>query len=263
LKINKDTATFFSIASKPGNFGSTIYNRLFALLGINAIYIPLGIDANIPFSDVFTSLKTIGAKGINISMPFKRQARNCVYNSEYDNINTLTCNNKEVWSAHNTDAYGFMEALKSSVPLKEIRTIHVFGTGSVAHTIQCALATEQVRNALDGTGPGTSTYTGKQIPANPVDLFVNATPAGMPGAEIRTPWETLIDHAKYVFDVVVSEPKHPTELVALAKRSGKLAISGEKMCMYGLTKQFSLHYPSHQNVLHLVQNEMKVMGYDL
>ena len=77
MKIDTDTKLFFSVAGKPGNFGSYMYNSAFEKLGINAIYKPLQLDCKTNFDrffDFLFALKRINASGLSVSMPFKKFA---------------------------------------------------------------------------------------------------------------------------------------------------------------------------------------------
>ncbi len=255
MRINKDTAKFFSVASRPGNFGATLYNELFRLLGINAIYVPLGVDPKHGFARVFHGLEIIGARGINISMPFKDDARQHVYNCpEFANINTMVKDAQGSWNGYNTDAHGFCEALEEMVPIEELQTVAVFGQGAVAHTVVDALH-QRNRCVLVSTS--------KDPPKMPVDLVVNATPVGMEGVEVKVPWDRFVAKAKYVFDAVISPPQLPTQLVRTARDSRKPYVEGQIMCKHGLARQFLYHFP-HQDpekVKHLIDEEMKAMGY--
>jgi shikimate 5-dehydrogenase len=250
VKINADTKKYFSVASKPGAFGATIYNQLFRLLGINAIYLPLGIPPEVPFFDIFHALSLIGAQGINISMPFKEQARLFARNlPESPNINTLTRVSSSDWHGWNTDGWGFLTALNDQVPMEKIQTVFIFGTGAVAQTIDNVFRHNGVICEMR-----------REVPDANYDLFVNATPIGMPGIDPVVPWDRFVWRSKYVFDVVVG---HETQLVKAAREARKTVIPGYMMAMYQLVRQFRYHFPEQQDVTHLVREEMKVMGYDI
>lgn len=252
MKINKDTAKFFSVASRPGNFGATIYNELFRLLGINAIYVPLGVDARHGFAQAFRGLELIGARGINVSMPFKWDAKDHVYNCPHGPVNTLRMGEDGIWEGYNTDAVGFRKALQEMVPIDELSSVYIFGAGAVASTVMYELESTSCKVTM-----------GKHLPAEPVDLFVNASPVGMDGIEVKVPWEKFVCKARYVFDAVISQPRLPTQLVRAARDLRKPCVEGQTMCKHGLVRQFTLHVP-HQDpakVEHLVTAEMKEMGY--
>ena len=255
-KINKETEKLFSVASIAGNFGATIYNQLFRLLGVNAVYLPVQVHSRIHFSRVFDSLNLIGARGINVSMPFKKEAKNHVYNApKFFNINTLT---KEdgIWAGYNTDAHGFRTALQAITPIHKLSTAWIFGTGAVATTMQ---------QTLHQYSPACEVTALKEFPTSHVDLVINASPVGMNGSQGYSPWDDFVDKADVVFDAVVGTPKIETDLVRIAKHKGKKTISGYQMSMHGLIKQFCLHYPrfSESDVGHLVKQEVKEMGYEV
>lgn len=248
MKITKDTAKFFSVASKPGSFGATIYNRLFALFGINAVYLPVGVSAHIPFQQTFDALNLIGAQGINVSMPFKRAALDVVRNfPAEDNINTMVRHGPENWYGHNTDAYGFQKCLESLPP---VRSVFILGRGAVAHSVMETLNKKGITDYTAGTNKSEKHH----------DLFVNATPLGMDGFPTDTPWDRLTANSKYVIDAVVH---HESRLIKYAREQKKPCVPGYIMCMHQLAQQFHHHYPHHEDVLHLVKEEMKEMKYDL
>jgi shikimate 5-dehydrogenase len=258
VRINKDTKKLFSVASRPGNFGTTIYNELFRQYGINAVYLPCGVDERHTFHEVFHGLRIIGAVGINVSMPFKEQALSHAGNlPRYDAINTLVKDENGFWSGHNTDAVGFYYALKDKVEPTKLESVFILGEGGVAKTVRKLLVESY---NIDVT-------MGKKHPEKNYDLFVNATPIGMPGVPPQFSWDRIVVRSKYVFDAVIPLPGMKTELVQAAQRNNVPVIPGHKMAMYGIASQFTSHFPQvaqqHQNVEHLVKEEMKVMGYEV
>lgn len=240
--VDKDTKLFFSVSSKPGNFGSSLYNKAFQELNINAIYKPLKLEEKNDFKILLESLKFLGASGLSVSMPFKRLAhhysRHCEWNtSNIKNANTMVFSDDGI-RCYNTDYVGFLESCKDI--LDRCKNVVIYGTGSVSDSIFYALR-ELKRKSVWRIERGHENLLLKNKETKEEhrdEMLINATPVGMDGVEDRIFTEEVVGQFKYVFDVVV---KKETNLIGTAKRLGVEYVNGVHMSLEQLCKQFEIY----------------------
>ena len=68
MKLSKDTTVCISLAKQAGNFGTTIYNHVFELYGLDFLYKSFSTD------DLQAAIKgavALGVRGISVTMPYK------------------------------------------------------------------------------------------------------------------------------------------------------------------------------------------------
>lgn len=236
--IDKDTKMFFSVSSKPGNFGASLYNTAFQELKLNAIYKPISCAAN-QFPNLFTGLSSY-ATGLSVSMPFKKDAfRMCEVigdiGKEIGNINTILFNNeRKVGFGYNTDYYGFLNSCKSKLVELDIKNVLIFGNGSVCKTIRKALTELQIFSNV--VNKEDDYYlVNKQ---NKYDALINATPIGMDHVPDTVFDDYIVKNYKFVFDVVV---KKETNLIKIAKKLDIPHVNGVSMSLEQLCEQFKIY----------------------
>lgn len=262
--IDKDTYKFFSISSRPGNFGTTIYNALFKHYNINAIYVPVGLgDENKRmFAHVLSSLHALDAKGVSVSMPYKKEAaRLSATEANILNVNTLIPRTTG-WKSYNTDTEGFRIAC-DEILQRDPKTAHIAGYGCVAHSIGLMLTKNRIEYKMFNVREGMDT----KLQAS---WLINATPIGMLGVDEKFFTKDAVDRYEYVFDAVVMPPGKETNLIKLAKELNKPNVPGYKMATHQLVAQFLLYakhwgFPidSAENVKQLVHDKVKAMGYEI
>lgn len=237
--VNKDTELFFSVSSKPGDFGSTLYNAAFQELGIDAIYKPLKLQHLNDFKSLMEALQTIGASGLSVSMPFKKIAKTLSWTNHNDafqigNCNTLTLKDGTI-CGDNTDWTGFSIACKEVI--NKSKGAIIYGTGAVSDSIIYAL--DKKRIPFRRINRKDVYLLSKDSERDYSDFLINATPIGMQGIEDTVFTKDIVSKYKYVFDVVVN--KEPTNLIKLANEHCKLSISGIVMSLHQLCRQFSIY----------------------
>ncbi len=134
--IDSRTRLFISAARSPGNFGATVYNELFRLYGLNAVYLPRKItDAG----RLVEAVRALGIEGCSVTMPFKSAVIS--YLDKLDrtalrtgSVNTIV-NRNGVLTGHNTDHYGAAAVLAALKP----RSALIYGAGSVSRSLLLAL----------------------------------------------------------------------------------------------------------------------------
>jgi len=253
MKITKDTKCCISIAERPGNFGSSIFNATFQKLKLDFIYKPFKL-AKKDLPRAIEAIRTLNIRGCGVSMPHKTLIHK--YLDKIDPvalkigaINTVV-NEEGILTGYNTDYLGAKAALKETFSVLG-KTAHIVGSGGAARAIIVALKeggatrlTISSRNKLEAKKiakefnvwycPDT-----KKVGEN-VDLLVNATPVGMaPNIDDMIVSKVELLKYKAVMDVVVNP--FNTKLISLAKKNNKIVIPGYKMALHQAAFQFSLY----------------------
>lgn len=256
--IDKDTKLYFSVSSKPGNFGATLYNAAFEKLGINAIYKPLYCDKS-NFPNFFRGVSGFAA-GLSISMPFKKDAFYLCdifgdIAKDIGNVNTVIFSNAFLKGfGYNTDYHGFMNSCKSGLLKNGIKNVLIFGNGSVARTIKIALnALEISHTVVTKDDDYYLVNKGKKY-----DALINATPVGMDGFPDNVFEEHMVKNYKFIFDVVV---KKETNLINLAKKLDIPHVNGVSMSLEQLCEQFQLYQPGREAPRDLFEKTLKEHKY--
>lgn len=224
-----------------------IHKRLFEISKIYAEYNLF----NISTKDLACSIPILkNLDGYNITIPHKQSIipfLDVLYGKAklYNCVNTVK--NEKVSCGYNTDADGFLSALKfEKVPLNG--NITILGCGGVARIF----GFESVLNGCDVTfavrdqslGKATALcndikmQTNKTVnitsidnPPKDIDLLINATPVGMyPNHEEIPISESNLKNCKYVFDAVYN----PLDTILLKKAiaNGSNVINGISMLVF-------------------------------
>ncbi len=253
LRINKETQLCISIAERPSNFGTTVFNAAFAAAGIDFIYKACKLDPS-NLKGAIAGIRALGIRGCGVSMPFKVMA--IEYMDDLDQsavevgaLNTIL-NEDGRLKGFNTDYYGAGEALRS---VKDVRnkTVLVLGSGGVAMAICAALKSLGVDKVTiaNRTAEKASAVAEKwQYPVleweqrkrTKGDILINATSMGMnPHPEEIPVDEESIKNFGTVMDVVISPVN--TRLLQAAKAYGKVTVPGSIMCLYQAVKQYEIY----------------------
>ncbi len=258
--MNKDTLKFFSISSRPGNFGATIYNSLFAQYGHNAVYLPMQLpeEQKLNFPRVVNALNALGVSGISVSMPYKRLAAQCSKPAfGITNVNTMIPYGA-TFKSYNTDVKGFEAACADIID--KAPPAHIAGHGCVAHSIGLVLTRHRVKYKMFSVRDGMDTDL-------QADWLINATPVGMSGVNDTLYTEEVLKRYKYVFDVVVRPPNQPSNLQQLAEKLNMVYVPGYMMSMHQLIQQYATYAERYDldttNLVGNVMDEMRKMGYEI
>lgn len=261
IKLNKNTKIFFSASSKPGNFGTTIYNQLFEKYGINAIYLPRAI---VDAKKLIDAICTLDISGCSVSMPLKTKVIPLLDEldeiaKQTNSVNTIV-NNDGKLKGYNTDVYGATQAIQHELQPK---TTVIYGAGSVSGSLITALKacgcndiviTARDHHKAQATAEKFQVKYSKigELGNKQFDLMINATPASINKENLEL--FSLINHTKAVFDLVVSDT---TSLIAEAKAKSLKTINGLQMSKHQLQKQF-YHYTNITPTLEEIENAIKL-----
>jgi len=240
--INNKTKLYLSCSSKPGNFGATLYNRLFEKNNMNAVYIPRYC---IQEKELIESIKLLKCSGCSISMPLKNKVIPYLDELSGDaeqsqSVNTIV--NKEGYLVgYNTDIFGAQKVLENH----EAKDVVIYGSGSVVDSLLIALKSLSVksisiysRNLIKAAEKclqhDVNLVKKKDDLLKEYDLLINATPANFDGD-----LKFIADRSNSVFDLVVST--EDTGIIKSAKSQEKEFFSGINMAKHQFQKQFEVY----------------------
>ncbi len=252
--ISKDTVAYISIAARPSNFGTTLFNAAFRQVGLNAIYQAFKVNPG-ELAGAIAGIRSLDIKGCGVSMPFKQLVikyldRVDATARKIGAVNTIV-NKRGRLVGYNTDYEGALAVLKKIRGLSQSQVL-LLGDGGVAQAIACALAKLKPaavyvasREARTGRALVNKWRLAGWIPWNnrasvPSHLLINATPIGMaPRAQAMPIPATSLDKFTTVLDVVLSPPE--TALLRAARKRGLKILWGYEMSLHQAMQQFSLY----------------------
>ncbi len=274
LKISKETNLCISIAERPSNFGTTIFNAAFAAANLDFIYKACRLDpSGNNLKDAIGGIKALGIKGCGVSMPFKVEA--IKYMDILDEsalrvgaINTIL-NNNGTLKGFNTDYYGAREIL-GSIPNVADKRVFVLGSGGVALAICAALRslgvketticnrTEKKANLIaQKWGYDTCAWTQRNEMGG--EVLINATSIGMSPQHLDMPVTRLcINNFDMVVDVVINPIN--TLLLQTGLDLGKTIIAGHEMTILQAAKQYEIYTNTPAPLDIMTKNMQKLLN---
>ncbi len=218
--------------------------------GIDGAYLPLPVRPE-AFERALDSLAALGFRGVNVTLPHKPAALAACDSvdavaARIGAVNTIVFEDGKALGS-NSDAYGFLEHLRQSLPAwrADAGPAVVLGAGGAARAVAVALidagvpgiriATRSAERAaalassLDGT---LSTVAWPPPPAALADagLLVNTTSLGMTGQPPLTIDLSGLPAGAAVYDIVYNPLE--TALLAEARRRGHPAVDGLGMLLH-------------------------------
>lgn len=253
MKKNKE---IFAIFGNPVEHSKSpqMHNAGFENIQFNAEYIKNFLEDGETIKDVFLEKSY---KGANITVPHKEAAfRNADevrgLANEIKAVNTYINENGKV-IAYNTDAPGFLKAIKSFGLAKNILLL---GAGGTAKAIALALQEKNIKvTVLNRSAEKLDFFknyniqcsTWNEFEAKDYDLIVNSTSAGLKDDILPCPKEILeevLNNASYAFDCVYGKL---TPFLKLAQEKGLKIKDGEDMLLYQGVLAFELFTKTKAN----------------
>jgi len=249
-KFTRAGKIFGVIADPVGHSVSPqVHNRAFQSRRIDAIYVPLLVDAN-HLRDFFQFATDLPVSGFSVTIPHKRRVMRYL-----DHIDPLARRIGAVntvwrkagkWRGANTDAAAVSGPLSKLIALSGATAL-IIGNGGAARGAACALTDAGTKVSLTGRNPdrvralarltGGEPLSHEQALTRHFDIVVNATPVGM--------WPNVNDcifkdkiPAEIIFDMVYNPLE--TLLIRRAKEQGKQVIPGLKMFIEQAVRQFEI-----------------------
>lgn len=239
-------------------------NAAFAYLGLDARYIPFE-TAPSDLKDVVRSLRALGVRGINVTIPHKQAVLKLLDSVSPEAkgigaVNTVVFRGGKA-KGYNTDGEGFIRSLKSDLKTDpKGKAVFLFGCGGAAQAIAFVLAREGARSIafadqIEGRAKALSLKIGKgfrkcavkRVPFSAArierevlgsDLLVNASPVGMHKGDPCIVNPKALHRKLAVYDIVYNPPVTP--LIGEAKKRGLKAANGLGMLLYQGALSFEL-----------------------
>ena len=243
----------YSILGRPvhHSLSPVMHNAAFAVLGIDAIYLPMPVD---DIADAIRGIRALGVAGASITIPFKETVM--PYLDQIDEtsrkigaVNTIkieeTAEGRSL-NGSNTDWVGAVRALREVTELQDKHVV-VLGSGGSARAVGFGLVDAGAKVTLCSRNP----HKGQELAARlcclwvPLSMFdalrgdilVNTTTVGMNSDESLAQPFTLY-HYNVVMDIIYS-PLH-TRLLRDAAMVGCRIIHGLEMLLFQGVAQFEL-----------------------
>lgn len=270
MRINKETSVCISIAKRPSNFGTTIFNEAFNHQDLDYLYKAFAVEDNdTALKGVIDGIRSLGIRGCGVSMPFKEKAM--VLMDDLDQsahdvgaINTILNENGKL-KGFNTDFYGAKEALSSVENLKN-KSILILGSGGVAKAICAALISMEATNITISSrtqSHADDLSTRFWLPSIPwdqrndfkADILINATSIGMsPDSDQMPIEESALNNFNTVMDVVISPAV--TTLLKKARERNLDTILGTTMTLHQAAVQYKI-YTGQEPPLEVMKQSME------
>jgi shikimate dehydrogenase len=217
--------------------------------GMKGYYVPLAVELG-QARKALGALSALGFRGVNLTMPHKREALKIVDDIDplakrVGAINTIVVHNDGELEGLNTDVFGFTENLKQAGSLPHKSKAVVIGSGGAARAVLIGLHQMGFKNIhvlcrdLEKSKDlekqlemelRLRSFSDLDASLSGADLLVNATPLGMAGADpLNIELKNLPPWA-WVTDMVYQPLK--TELLKKAEEKGNKIVDGLGTLIY-------------------------------
>ena len=189
-----------------------MHNHVFKSLSFKGCYTRILLDDGSKLRETFFEL---GLSGANVTVPHKEAAFNACdeirgFANKVGVVNTIIEEDGKL-IGYNTDADGFMYAIK---PFGAIKSVLVLGAGGTAKALSQRFKDESmdvtVTNRSEGRllefqTSGFKTATWETLEIKPYDLIVNTTSAGLEDENLPAPLEILkplLEQSSFAADAI-------------------------------------------------------------
>ena len=242
-----------------------IHNNSFEKLGLNYAYLSFEVNKD-NLKDAVQSIKTLNMRGVNLSMPNKKEV--IKYLDEISetaklsqSVNTIV-NDNGILKGYSTDGKGFFKSLEEEKIFMKDKNITILGTGGASIAIISQAVFEGIKNIfvfkrdknwkeqkkiLDNIASKTNcnielnSLEDKNILKRKIeesDLLINATSVGM-----KEDFSLIEDKSFFRKDLIVSDiiyNPEKTKLLQIAEKEGCKIINGIGMLLYQGALSFEL-----------------------
>ena len=242
-----------------------IHNNAFEKLGLNYVYLSFEVNKD-NLKDAAQSIKTLNMRGVNLSMPNKKEV--IQYLDEISetaklsqSVNTIV-NDNGILKGYSTDGKGFFKSLEEEKIFMKDKNITILGTGGASIAIISQAVFEGIKNIfvfkrdknwkeqkkiLDNIASKTNcnielnSLEDKNILKRKIeesDLLINATSVGM-----KEDFSLIEDKSFFRKDLIVSDIIYnpsKTKLLQIAEKEGCKIINGIGMLLYQGALSFKL-----------------------
>ena len=242
-----------------------IHNNAFEKLGINFAYLSFEVNKD-NLKDAVQSIKTLNMRGVNLSMPNKKEV--IQYLDEISetaklsqSVNTIV-NDNGILKGYSTDGKGFFKSLEEEKIFVKDKNITILGTGGASIAIISQAVFEGIKNIfvfkrdknweeqkkiLDNIASKTNSQIelfsleDKNILKRKIeesDLLINATSVGMKENTSLIEDKNFFRKDLIVCDIIYNPAK--TKLLQIAEKEGCKIINGIGMLLYQGALSFEL-----------------------
>jgi len=233
-----------------------MHNAAFRELGIDYVYVPFRVRKG-ELRQAIEGMKALNIKGLNVTIPHKVDVIQFLDKldplaEKIGAVNTIV-NDSGVLTGYNTDASGFLQALRESGIEPEGKNVVVLGAGGASRAVSFILAERGahpvILNRLEEfdwareLASHISQSFDREVAAlelnrgnlagvlDKADILVNATSVGMSPNEGQTPVDArLLRPELVVYDIVYNPVK--TRLLREAEAAGAMTIGGLDMLVW-------------------------------
>lgn len=234
-----------------------MHNAAFAALGLNWCYVPLSVPPD-QVQAALAGLRALGFAGANVTVPHKQAVipylRTLTDAAQaIGAVNTIWIDKEGALHGDNTDAYGFLAALREiDFDPRGVRAA-ILGAGGSARAVAYALGSAEARYvglwnrtvsraeaiAQDmGARFPQVTYEAHALPGElylipeDIDLIVHCTPVGMWPRVDESPWPPDLPFPRrcVVMDLIYRPEE--TRLIAQAQQAGCATLNGLSMLVH-------------------------------
>lgn len=252
LRVDADTKLFGLIGCPVSkSLSPFIHNFVFDKMELNCNYMAFEIEKEFLDKGI-DSLKTLGARGFNATIPHKISLLEWVdeidpYAQKLQAINTVKIEKGKL-IGYNTDGPGLIEVLKAYNIQIEESNILILGAGGAARGIAMALAlnhchrigilnrtelkSEELANAINQSKLNTlAKVVSTSADLKVYDVVINTTSVGMYPHVDETPIDIKkLSQEAYLFDIVYKP--HRTKFLQEGEKNGNPIIYGIEMLIY-------------------------------
>ena len=244
----------YGIIGNPVKHSASPYmqTQAFHALGINAIYVPFEVKKE-NIKDAIKALKVLNVKGVNVTVPYKEEI--IPYLDEIDrnakiigSVNTIKIENEKAFG-FNTDAPGFILALKEEGISVKGKNILILGAGGTSKALSYILLKEgvnkifvlnrtfekakKIENHLKSYGNIEAFELSNENLKNflpQVDIIINTTSLGLKKDD-----PPIFDYSLFSLNsnlVVVDVIYFETPFLRAAKKYNLKTVNGKGMLLY-------------------------------
>ena len=266
MQINSKTVLIGLFASPSAHSVSPIiHNNAFKKLGLNYAYLSFEVNKD-NLKDAVKSIKTLKMRGVNLSMPNKKEV--IQYLDEISetaklsqSVNTIV-NDNGILKGYSTDGKGFFKSLEEEKIFVKNKNITILGTGGASISIISQAVFESVENIfvfkrdknweeqkkiLDNISDKTNckielySLEDKNILKRKIEesiLLINATNVGMKENISLIEDKSFFRKDLIVSDIIYNPTK--TKLLQIAEKEGCKIVNGIGMLLYQGALSFEL-----------------------
>jgi shikimate dehydrogenase len=234
---------------------------------IDGAYLPLAIEPD-KLTTCLPALRDMGFRGVNLTLPHKILALGLCDEvtaeaSEIGAVNTISFEKGRILGS-NSDAYGFLESLKESVPelsLARKRAL-LLGAGGAARAVLAALLgagiaevvlcnrsrdkAEALAKGVTGSRVSLRDWAERGQDLEGIDLLVNSTSLGMVGQDPLEMTLEGLSPSALVADIVYRPLE--TDLLARARARGNACVDGLGMLLHQARPGFAAWFGEEPGV---------------